>query len=121
MIDAQNLYLVGFVSQASFALTMALLAWSDRRSRGMVWLALASLTQLLATIFRYTEPKQALHLSQTIVSTLLVVIFFFVYMGLRWFVVRQSLRTVWGPVAALAAAFIVGCCSIAHPILATAI
>lgn len=118
MIDAQNLYLVGFVSQASFALTMTLLAWSDRRSRGMIWLALASATQLLATIFRYTEPRQALHLSQTIGSTLLVVIFFFVYLGLRWFVLRQPLRTVWGPAAVVVATLLVAACSITQPALA---
>ncbi|HEY4354439.1 MAG TPA: diguanylate cyclase [Acidobacteriaceae bacterium] len=117
MLEAQNLYLVGFVSQASFALTMTLLAWSDRRSRGMVWLALASATQLLATILRYTEPRQALNVSQTIGSTLLVVIFFCVYQGLRWFVLRQSLRTAWGPAAILASALLVAGCSFVHPAL----
>ena len=38
MVDVHSFALPGFVSQATFALTLALLAWSDARTRGTRWL-----------------------------------------------------------------------------------
>ena len=47
MVDVHSFALPGFVSQATFALTLALLAWSDARTRGTRWLAAACALQLL--------------------------------------------------------------------------
>src|SRR5271170_2065338 len=97
MIDPQKIQLAGFVSQATFALTLTLLALSDRRSRGMVWLAGACGLQLFALLSRSLWVTGIKNLNDAAGSCLLILLFFFVYMGLRWFVVRRNLRSISGP------------------------
>src|SRR5580704_999476 len=97
MIDPHSLQLAGFVSQATFALTLTLLAWSDRRSRGMTWLAGACGLQLFALLTRSLWAPDNKSLNDAAGSCLLILLFFFVYMGLRWFVVRRKLRSITGP------------------------
>lgn len=98
MIDPHLIQLAGFVSQATFALTLTLLAWSDRRSRGMVWLAGACGLQLTALLTRSFWAPDNKNLNDAAGSCLLILLFFFVYMGLRWFVVRRKLHSIGGPV-----------------------
>ena len=97
MIDPTVVQLAGFVSQATFTLTLTLLAWSDRRSRGMIWLAGACALQLFATTSRPLWVTDIKSLNEAAGSCLLILLFFFVYMGLRWFVVRRKLRSIGGP------------------------
>jgi len=97
MIDPQAVQLAGFVSQATFALTLTLLAWSDRRSRGMTWLAGACALQLFGSVSRSMWVTGIKSLNDAAGSCLLILLFFFVYMGLRWFVVRRKLRSISGP------------------------
>jgi len=97
MVDPKSIQLAGFVSQATFALTLTLLAWSDRRSRGMSWLAGACGLQLFASISRAMWASGNNSLNDAAGSCLLILLFFFVYMGLRWFVVRRKLRSIGGP------------------------
>jgi len=97
MIDPHSIQLAGFVSQATFALTLTLLAWSDRRSRGMTWLAGACGLQLFASISKNMWVTGIKSLNDAAGSCLLILLFFFVYMGLRWFVVRRKLRSIGGP------------------------
>src|ERR1700735_4166958 len=99
MIDPKSIQLAGFVSQATFALTLTLLAWSDRRSRGMAWLAGACGLQLFASISRSMWAAGNNSLNDAAGSCLLILLFFFVYMGLRWFVVRRRVRSIAGPLA----------------------
>lgn len=99
MIDSNTIALAGFVSQATFALTLTLLAWSDRRSKGMIWLAAACGMQLLATALRPMWSSGSVKLNEAAGSCLLILLFFFVYMGLRWFVVRRRVRSIAGPLA----------------------
>ena len=102
MIHAQTLYLIAYVLQFAFALTMVLLTWSDRRSRGMDWLAAAGALQLLASTIRYVLPDHWLRASQTIAASLLILVFFWIYLGMRWFVVRRPLYQQW-PTAVISA------------------
>src|ERR1700677_1617363 len=97
MIDPQKIQLVGLVSQATFALTLTLLAWSDRRTRGMTWLAGACGLQLFASLSRNMWATGIKGLNEAAGSCLLILLFFFVYMGLRWFVMRRKLRSIGGP------------------------
>jgi diguanylate cyclase (GGDEF)-like protein len=106
MMDAHSFVVAGFVSEATFALTLALLAWSDRRTRGTRWLAAACLLQLAAMAAHAVLPAPS-DLSENAGSCLLVLVFFFVYLGLRWFVVRRRLTSMNGPVAVSAAMGIV--------------
>jgi diguanylate cyclase (GGDEF)-like protein len=110
MMDVHTFVLAGFVSQATFALTLALLAWSDQRARGTVWLSAACVLQLAAVASRFVLPPSS-HLSQSAGSCLLVLFFFFLYMGLRWFVLRRRLATRSGPIAvsiAMAVILVIG-------------
>ncbi len=93
------MYLAGLFSQASFALTLALLAWSDRRSRGLVWLAGACGLQLMSTFLRAAWRGSTPWLLDAAIGCLLMLMFFFVYLGLRPFVTRRKLTSTAGPVA----------------------
>jgi len=102
MVDVHSFALPGFVSQATFALTLALLAWSDQRTRGTRWLAAACALQLLTTVTRAIVPMPQ-RISENLSACLLVLVFFLIYMGLRWFVLRIRLGTMNGPLALSAA------------------
>ena len=99
MFDSHTIYLVGFVSQVVFALTLALLAFSDRRTRGTVWLAACSGLQLIMTFVRALLHSQSDTVVLSAGSCLIVLAAFFLYMGLRWFAVRRPLATRNGPIA----------------------
>jgi diguanylate cyclase (GGDEF)-like protein len=93
MIDVHTLYLAGLISQATFALTLTLLAWSDRRTKGVVWLAAACAMQFAWTSSRAFGRARETHVAVSLSACLLVVLFYCIYMGFRWFVVRRELRT----------------------------
>ena len=97
MIDVHTLYLAGLISQATFTLTLVLLAWSDKRTKGPVWLAAACALQFAWTATRLFGRTTTSTASETVSACLLVVLFCFVYMGFRWFVVRKDLRSQLAP------------------------
>ena len=114
MVDVHSFALPGFVSQATFALTLALLAWSDARTRGTRWLAAACAVQLLTTISHAIMPVP-LRVSENLSACLLVLVFFLVYMGMRWFVLRIRLATMNGPLALSAAMTTILSVGVMHP------
>jgi diguanylate cyclase (GGDEF)-like protein len=114
MVDIHSFALPGFVSQATFALTLALLAWSDARTRGTRWLAAACALQLLTTISHAIMPVP-LRVSENLSACLLVLVFFLVYMGMRWFVLRIRLATMNGPLALSAAMTTILSVGVMHP------
>lgn len=114
MVDIHSFALPGFVSQATFALTLALLAWSDSRTRGTRWLAAACALQLLTTVSRAIMPVP-LRVSENISACILVLAFFLMYMGLRWFVLRIRLSTMNGPLALSAAMTTILSVGVMHP------
>jgi diguanylate cyclase (GGDEF)-like protein len=114
MVDFHSFVLPGFVSQATFALTLALLAWSDARTRGTRWLAAACALQLLTTVSRAILPVP-LRVSENLSAVVLVLVFFLVYMGLRWFVLRTRLATMNGPLALTAAMTAIVSAGVMHP------
>ncbi len=114
MVDIHSFALPGFVSQATFALTLALLAWSDARTRGTRWLAAACALQLLTTISHAIMPVP-LRVSDNLSACLLVLVFFLVYMGMRWFVLRIRLATMNGPLALSAAMTTILSVGVMHP------
>src|SRR5215469_15703471 len=114
MVDVHSFALPGFVSQATFALTLALLAWSDARTRGTRWLAAACALQLLTMISRAIMPVP-LRVSENLSACLLVLVFFLIYMGMRWFVLRIRLATMNGPLALSAAMTTILSVGVMHP------
>jgi len=93
MIDVHTLYLVGLISQATFALTLMLLAWSDRRTRGTPWLAGACALQFAWTASRATWGGHVTRLSEALSACLLVLLFYSVYVGFRWFVKQRGIES----------------------------
>jgi diguanylate cyclase (GGDEF)-like protein len=87
------------MSQATFALVLALLAWTDRRTRGMAWLASACGLQLVSTFLRATLKGKSPWELHAAVAGLLPLMFFFVFMGLRCFLTRRKMRSPAGPLA----------------------
>jgi diguanylate cyclase (GGDEF)-like protein len=114
MIDLRTLALPGFVFQATFALTLGLLAWSDVRTRGTRWLALACALQLLTAICHAILPLP-LRVLENLSACVLVLVCFLVYMGLRWFVLRSRLTTMHGPLALCAAMTTIVSLGVMHP------
>lgn len=114
MMDSHSFVLAGFVSQATFALTLALLAWSDRRTHGTRWLAAACGLQLASTASRSLLPS-TLRASDNIAACLMVLVFFFVYMGLRWFIVRRGLSSMNGPLTLSATMTAIFSLNVMHP------
>ena len=109
MMNFHTLELAGLVSQATFALTLALLAWSDRRSQGMRWLAGACGLQMVGTALRPLWSVPGETMSQAAGACLLVLLFFCVYMGLRWYVVRSRDLYIGGPLlVSLSMALVMG-------------
>ena len=93
MIDVHTLYLVGLISQATFALTLMLLAWSDRRTRGTPWLAGACALQFAWTTSRSVGDGRVSRASETLSACLLVVLFYCVYVGFRWFAKHRGVES----------------------------
>ena len=114
-MDPQTLYLAALVSQATFALSLSLLAWSDRRSKGLVWLAAACALQFCWTATVTSGRSTASHFSQSVGAGLLVVLFFMVYMGFHWFTVRSPLRSALVPALVVVSLVLVGLISVGHP------
>jgi diguanylate cyclase (GGDEF)-like protein len=114
MVDVHSFALPGFVSLATFALTLALLAWSDVRTRGTRWLAAACALQLVTMISRAILPVP-LRVSENLSACLLVLVFFLIYMGMRWFVLRVRLATMNGPLALSAAMTTILSVGVMHP------
>ena len=94
MIDPHNFYLASVVSQATFALTLALLAWTDRRSRGLVWLAAACGLHLVAILLLPLWRGTGRWVPEAASASLLILIFFLIHVGLRLFITRRKLRLV---------------------------
>ncbi len=97
MIDVHTLYLTCLISQATFTLTLVLLAWSDKRTKGTVWLAAGCALQFAWTATRLFGRVSTSVASDAVSACLLVVFFSLVYMGFRWFVVRKSLQSQLAP------------------------
>jgi len=93
MIDAHTLYLVGLISQATFALTLTLLAWSDRRTKGTRWLASACALQFAWTTSRSVGNGRVSRVTETFSACLLVVLFYCVYVGFRWFAKHRGVES----------------------------
>ena len=116
MLDLHSLTLAGFVSQVTFTLTLSTLAWSDRRSLGTRWLAAACGLQLLGTVVRQIFGQPASRLMRDVGGglghSLLVVVFFLMYMGLRWFTDRRPLQNRAGPLAVIVSVAAILCISL---------
>ncbi len=111
MIDSHTVYVVSLVSQATSALTLVLLALSDRRARGLTPLALACALHAVAIRLRPLWRGTGRWPPEAASAALLVLIFFLTYVGLRSFVTHREFRSI-------PALFAVGGCMVLVTVLA---
>lgn len=85
MITLHTIYVVTLVSQATTTMVLFLLAWSDRRIRGLTQLALACGIHTVAIALQPLWRGKGLWLPEAVALTILPLLFFFVHTGLRSF------------------------------------
>jgi diguanylate cyclase (GGDEF)-like protein len=94
MIDVHTLYVAALISQGTFALTLCLLAWSDRRTKGTRWLAAACALQFAWTTSRALSKNDVRRSSSEGLSAcLLILLMYCVYVGFRWFVKQHGVKS----------------------------
>jgi diguanylate cyclase (GGDEF)-like protein len=84
-MSMDTIFLVSFVLQATFALTLGLLAVTDRRSRGLLWLAATAVLHLVATAAMESWQHRPLPSLGALGVTSLVLLFFCGYKGIQHF------------------------------------
>jgi diguanylate cyclase (GGDEF)-like protein len=89
-LAVHTMYLVGLISQATFALTLAILAWSDRRTRGTMWLAIACSIQFIYSGMRAMGHGHITPRSEIFSACVLMYLVYAVFVGLRWFVQQRG-------------------------------
>lgn len=87
-------FFANIVSVSAFTLTIALLAFWNRRVAGMRWFAAAMVLGLIKLVLQGLEGMTPAALNMA-ANELYLLALFFQYLGLRWFVVRQPLRDLW--------------------------
>jgi len=92
-VDPHKLFLAAAVVQATFGLTLALLAWADRRTHGMFWLAASAGLEFFSTGFRLWNGFDGTGRWDVPGAALLLATILLMYRGLRWFVVRRELSS----------------------------
>lgn len=102
MLDQSAFATPGAVSQITFTLTLTLLAWSDRYTVGTRWLAGVCGLELVGTLTRHATEQSSNPLLLGLDRALVVVVFYMLYMGLRWFTIRRPLASRTGPVLIVA-------------------
>jgi diguanylate cyclase (GGDEF)-like protein len=90
VMTMQTIFLVSFVLQATFALTLGLLAVTDRRSRGLLWLAATAVLHLLATATMEAWRHHPLPPLGVFGVCVLVLLFFCGYKGIQHFLAETA-------------------------------
>jgi diguanylate cyclase (GGDEF)-like protein len=94
-MDYGTFFFTNIASVSVFTACVSLLAWRNRRLTGMWWFAGAMIVGLVKLILQGLEGKVPPVLSSMLANELYLVSFTMQWMGLRWFVVRQPLRSRW--------------------------
>jgi diguanylate cyclase (GGDEF)-like protein len=94
-MDYGTLFFTNIVSVSVFTLCVSLLAWRNRRVKGMGWLAGGMLVGLTKLILQGLEGKVPTVLSGMAANEFYLISFVMQLIGLRWFVDRRPLRRRW--------------------------
>jgi diguanylate cyclase (GGDEF)-like protein len=94
-MDYETYFFANITTVTVFTVCISLLAWYNRRLTGMSWLASGMIAGLIKLILQGLEGKLPLVISPMINNELYLVSFTFQLMGLRWFVVRKPLQSIW--------------------------
>jgi diguanylate cyclase (GGDEF)-like protein len=78
-----------------FAACITLLAWYNRRVKGMAWFAGGLILGLVKLILQGLDGKMPPVLSSMVANEIYLISFMMQLMGLRWFVMRKPMRSRW--------------------------
>ncbi|MGA3161338.1 MAG: GGDEF domain-containing protein [Terracidiphilus sp.] len=98
-MDYGTFFFANVVTVTVFTVCMCLLAWYNRRVTGIAWFAGGLIVGLVKLILQGLEGKLPSVLSGMLSNELYIISFILQLLGLRWFVVRKSLRSRWPWVA----------------------
>jgi diguanylate cyclase (GGDEF)-like protein len=89
-MDLKTSFVFYFISMALYVSVLTAMALVDKRVVGTRWLAYSMLVEMLKTVLQMMGPSIPRLLSTMLANELNILAFFTMYVGLRWFVQRQS-------------------------------
>jgi diguanylate cyclase (GGDEF)-like protein len=90
------------ISLALYAIVLASMALTDKRLVGARWLAYSIGVELVKSVLQGMAGSIPRVLSTMVANELNIVAYFTMFLGFRWFVAREPLRSRAGPIALLA-------------------
>jgi diguanylate cyclase (GGDEF)-like protein len=94
-MDYGTYFISNIATVLVFAGCVTLLAWYNRRVKGMSWFAGAQIVGLTKLILQGLEGRVPPVLSSMTANELYLISFLMQLMGLRWFVLRKPMRSWW--------------------------
>jgi diguanylate cyclase (GGDEF)-like protein len=94
-MDYGTYFFTNIASVSVFTICICLLAWYNRRVKGMTWFAVSQVVGLAKLIFQGLEGKVPAILSSMLANELYLVAILLQFMGLYWFVVRKRVKMHW--------------------------
>jgi diguanylate cyclase (GGDEF)-like protein len=94
-LDYGTYYFTNIATVTVFTVCMSLLAWYNRRVKGMSWFAGGIIAGLLKLIFQGLEGKLPPVCSGMLGNELYLISFLMQFLGLHWFVLRKPVRLRW--------------------------
>jgi len=94
-MDYGTFFFTNIASVTVFTACMGVLAWHNRSLKGMNWFAGGLLVGLVKLILQGLEGKVPPVVSGMCANELYLISIMMQYMGLRWFVVRKPMRSLW--------------------------
>ena len=102
-MDYTTSYIFFLVSLGLFTVVLFSLALVDRSVIGARWLAVATLVDFLKSVLQGLHNYAPRFVTVCVANELNILSFFFMFLGLRWFVLRKPLRSWVGPFLILVA------------------
>jgi diguanylate cyclase (GGDEF)-like protein len=99
-LTAHQTLIAGVIVQFTSTFILALLGWSDRRSKGMPWLAAASALDAFAIVLRGAPSHELSIAWEAAVTAVFLLSGLCAYMGLHWFARLRKHASYW-PAAVL--------------------
>jgi diguanylate cyclase (GGDEF)-like protein len=100
-MDLRTSFAFYFVSLALYLVVLTSMALADKRVVGTRWLAYSVLIEMIKIGLQGMAGSVPHMLSTMVANELNLIAYFTMYMGLRWFVQREPLRSRTGPIALL--------------------
>ncbi len=100
-MDLRTSFVFYFVSMALYVSVLTAMALADKRVIGTRWLAYSVFVEMIKTVLQMMTGSLPRLLTTMVSNELNIAAFFTMYMGLRWFVQRDSLRSRTGPIVML--------------------